>query len=215
MPSNDPIRIDRRTALQWMLAAGALIAKAPYGFAAPAGVATIGSDPNLTKAYAPGDVWPLTMTPSQRKVAIALSDTILPADATSPAASTVGVVDFIDEWISAPYPDFREDAALVTAGLDWVDAESQRRYGKSFADATEEHRAELCSVIAQPAAAGAALAEQSRFFRRYRDLTTGGYYTTPVGMKDIGYVGNLPLATFEGPPPELIKKLGLESEVMV
>jgi Gluconate 2-dehydrogenase subunit 3 len=215
MASNDPIRIDRRTALQWMLAAGALIAKAPYGFAAPAGVATIGSDPNLMKAYAPGDVWPLSMTPVQRRVAVALSDTILPADANSPAASALGVVDFIDEWISAPYPEFKEDAALVLPGLDWVEAESQKRNGKGFADASDEQRVALCAVMAEPAAEGSALAMQSRFFRRFRDLTTAGYYTTPVGMKDLGYIGNFPMAKFEGPPPELIKKLGLESEVMV
>jgi hypothetical protein len=51
------------------------------------------------------------------------------------------------------------------------------------------------------------------FFRLLRDLVASGYFTTPVGMRDIGYVGNMPLAKFEGPPAELIQKLGLADEV--
>ena len=53
------------------------------------------------------------------------------------------------------------------------------------------------------------LATAAKFFARFRDLTAGGFYTTPVGMKDIGYVGNVPLERFDGPPPELLRKLGL------
>ena len=49
----------------------------------------------------------------------------------------------------------------------------------------------------------------AKFFARFRDLTATGFYTSPVGMKDIGYVGNTPLAQFEGPPPEVLRKLGL------
>ena len=49
----------------------------------------------------------------------------------------------------------------------------------------------------------------AQFFKRFRDLTAGGFYTTPEGMKDIGYVGNVPTATFEGPTPEALKHLGL------
>ena len=57
------------------------------------------------KVYAAGELWPLTLTKEQRATATALCDLIIPADDTSPAASSVGVVDFIDEWISAPYPE--------------------------------------------------------------------------------------------------------------
>ena len=56
---------------------------------------------------------------------------------------------------------------------------------------------------------GPEFATASQFFKKFRDLTAGGYYTTPEGMKDIGYVGNVPLATFDGPPPEVLRKLGL------
>ena len=47
------------------------------------------------------------------------------------------------------------------------------------------------------------------FFARYRDLTVGGFYSTPAGHQDLGYIGNVALPRFDGPPPELLRKLGL------
>jgi hypothetical protein len=67
----------------------------------------------------------------------------------------------------------------------------------------------LCEDIAHVATASAERKKAAQFFKRYRDLTAGGYYTTPEGMKDIGYVGNVPLPSFDGPPPEVLRKLGL------
>jgi hypothetical protein len=52
-------------------------------------------------------------------------------------------------------------------------------------------------------------AEAARFFTRFRDLTAGGFYTTPEGMKDIQYVGNVPLTKWDGPPPEVLAYLKL------
>ena len=50
------------------------------------------------------------------------------------------------------------------------------------------------------------------FFYRLRNLVAGGYYTTPVGMKDIGYIGNVPQAAWNGPPAEVLKKLKLPAQ---
>jgi hypothetical protein len=105
-------RIDRRTTLKWVLAAaGAMAGALPvvYGWeeedSPGSGTPTAkgyGTDPDLSKVYKAGDVWPLTLTGPQRETARVLCDLILPADSVSPSASEVGVVDFIDEWISAP-----------------------------------------------------------------------------------------------------------------
>jgi hypothetical protein len=67
----------------------------------------------------------------------------------------------------------------------------------------------LCDEICHRERAAPAYREGAQFFARFRDLTAGGFYTTPEGMKDVGYVGNVPLATFDGPPKDLIEKLGL------
>jgi len=224
MRTPDPIRIDRRVAIRWMLtaSAGAMLARAPsFGAAAteapksPRGAPAsgYGLDPDLLKAYKPGDLWPLTFSASQRREVAALCDVVIPADERSPSASQVGVTDFIDEFVSAPYPDNVRDARMILDGLAWLDGESTRRYGAAFAEASEAQRAALCEDIAHEAPAGAGLKGAAEFFRRFRSLVAGGFYTTPVGMKDIGYVGNVPLARFDGPPADLVERLGLADEV--
>lgn len=206
--------IDRRTAIQWMLTAYASLSVAPSLLRAGsvthlAPRAGYGTDPLLTKSYNPGDFWPLTLTEPQRKLVAVLCDVVIPADDKSPSASQVGVPAFLDEWVSAPYDANVHDRELILEGLRWLDEESRRRCGKSFVDASESERTTLCDDICDQSRATPALKKGAQFFARFRDLTAGGYYTTPEGMKDVGYTGNVPLAVFPAPPPELLAKLGL------
>lgn len=203
--------MDRRTSIKWVMAASALWPqlRADALAAAPAAVRGYGTDPNLLKAYHPGELWPLTLTAAQRRLARALCDLIISADDHSPAASDVGVVDFIDEWVSAPYPACQRDRPVVLGGFEWLDAEAGRRFTKEFAALTATQQRNICDDICLVSRATPARREAAQFFARYRDLTAGGFYSTPVGRKDLGYIGNVPLARFEGPPEELLKKLGL------
>lgn len=204
--------MDRRTSIKWMLTAVASVALLDENSltAATPPIATgYGPDPDLVKNYRPGDPWPLTFTEDQLRTATALCDTVIPADATSPAASTVGVPAFIDEWISAPYPDHVRDRRIVLDGLAWIEAESQRRFQNDFSALVVRQRKALCEDISLVAQAKPEFKTAAQFFKRFRDLTAGGFYTAPEGMKDIGYVANVPLAAFDGPPPEVLKKLGL------
>jgi hypothetical protein len=215
MNSGELPRIDRRTAIKWMMTASASLALSPnFSVAADEGVAAVygtgyGTDPDLTKTYKPGDIWPLTLTLHQRQTVAALCDVIIPADAKSPSASTVGVHDFIDEWISAPYPGNVSDRKLVLDGIAWIEAESQKRFGLAFVNTIGRQKSAICDDICFEEKAASAFKNAAHFFARFRDLTTGGFYTTPEGMKDVGYIGNVPLDKFEGPPADLIKKLGL------
>jgi hypothetical protein len=169
-----------------------------------------GSDPNLMRVYRPGELWPLIMTPAQRRLAGILSDLILPADEHSPSASSIGVVDFVDEWVSAPYPVHQQDRAIVLDGFVWLDAAATRRQGLGFSELATADQLGICDGICDASRATPALALPVRFFARYRDLTAGAYYSSSAGRKDVGYIGNVPLARFEGPPPALLKALGLE-----
>jgi gluconate 2-dehydrogenase subunit 3-like protein len=193
--------LDRRTAIKWVLAASAALRLPSASFdalaAAPAAQG-YGKDPNLMKVYAAGDLWPLTLSKEQRATATALCDLIIPADDTSPAASSVGVVDFLDEWISAPYPEHAEDRKTVVDGLTRIEGEAQRRFKTSFAKLSSQQMSAIAdAMLKEP------------FFERYRALTAGGFYTTPVGGRDLKYVGNVAMATFDGPTPDVLKKLGL------
>ena len=205
-------RMDRRDAIKWMLAAGAaaaLLERELFGATAAKPAAGYGPDPDLIKTYKPGDLWPLTLTSAQRVSAAALCDVIIPADAKGPSASAVRVPDFIDEWISAPYPGHDADKRTITEGLAWLDTEAQKRFQNDFVNLITRQKTAICDDICHEPNARAEFKKAAQFFRRYRDLTSGGYYSTPEGMKDIGYVGNVPLEKYDGPPPEVLKQLGL------
>ena len=209
-----PARMDRRSAIKWMLAAAAsaaLLERSAFSVEAAALPTSTGygTDPDLLKDYKPGDLWPLTFTEAQRRTAAALCDVIIPADAKSPAASALGVHDFIDEWISAPYPGHAGDRRVILEGLTWLEAEARRRFESDFANLVLRQKTAICDDICLVQTAKPEFRTAAQFFKRYRDLTAGGFYTTREGMKDIGYTGNVPLATFAGPPTEVLRKLGL------
>jgi len=212
-------RIDRRAAMKWMLAAAGTAWLSVHGQGAGPASSALGTtrsttggyglDPNLVKSYHPGDFWPLTFTAEQRRLAAALCDVVIPADEFSPSASAVGAHDFIDEWISAPYLAHGADRKLVLEGFSWIEAQADKSFGKRFADLGDAPRRQICDEICFLPNATPAFAEPARFFARWRDLVSGGFYTTPEGMKDIGYRGNQASGTFEGPPPEVLRKVGL------
>jgi hypothetical protein len=168
-----------------------------------------GPDPNLIKAYEKGEFWPLTLDAQQRALAAALSDLIIPADEHSPSASAVGTVDFIDEWISAPYPQQLQDRETVLSGFVWLDGESRHRFERPFAKLHEAQQRAICDSVCDASRVPEHLKKPARFFATYRNLTVAGFYTTAAGREDLRYVGNIPLQHFDGPPAELLRKLGL------
>jgi hypothetical protein len=204
--------MDRREAIKWMLSAGAALSVLkPNNLAAAAAAAKgYGTDPNLIDPYKIGDLWPLTFNPEQRRLAAALCDVIIPADDKSPSASSLLVHDFIDEWISAPYPEHQQDKTLILEGFEWLDTESQKRFKMKFVDLSDGRKHEICDDICNPSKVQKQFTRATHFFSRVRDLTTSGFYTTPEGMRDVGYVGNVALQKFEGPPKGVLRYLHLE-----
>jgi hypothetical protein len=159
-----------------------------------------GRDPDLLH---PQVTWALTLTAQQKTAIARLADVFLPEDGSSPAASAVGVPDFIDEWVSAPYPQQQQDRVVILEGLN------------ALGCAANELLHTLDAVQAQNLVAGlhARAAEgkqpEARFFDRFRHVCLIGYYTTPVGVAELGYVGYQPSPRFAGPPPEVLTRLGV------
>ena len=196
--------ISRRDALKRVIGLSVALSTLDMPAFAQVGVRGIGTDPNLLKKEIP---WPRVLTDAEKRTVTALADVIIPADEHGPAASAVGVPDFIDEWVSAPYEQQERDLKVIRGGLAWTDGESQKRFGKRFADAVPEQQAAILDDIVKE---GTDARKQAHsFFTLFRDRAAGGYYSTPEGWKAIGYVGNVPLAEFPGPPPEVLKHLGL------
>jgi hypothetical protein len=185
-PAPEPYvsKIDRRTALAWIGVVGAatavgagVVVYGPKmgGKAAPA--KGYGTDPNLAKPAKAA--WPRIMTQAQLQAAAVLADHILPASGSAPAASALGIPDFIDEWVSAPYPAQLKDRPIVLDGLNGL--------GDVLKMTSAERAAKFASLAPSP------------FFKKFRRLTIGAYYTTEAGFKDIGYIGNVARPSDPGP----------------
>lgn len=217
--------MSRRELVQWFAAAGTSMATGvmpSFGHgaesyvpgSAPSFPKGYGTDPLLNTVYKPGDVWPLTLDESQKRTVTALCDVILPADDLGPAASAVAVPEFIDEWISAPYPNQMADRPEILEGLEWLEKESQTRFAKDFADLDEASQHAICDDICDPEKAVPGLKKAAFFFRKFRNIAAGGYYSTEAGWKAIGFVGNIAMGSFEGPPSEVLKMLDVEQTVV-
>lgn len=207
------VRVDRRTTIKWLAATMAagyagcsredkrfgpeIPPAGPGKMAKPPAAAGYGKDPDLMNPIVP---WPRTLTDAELETATALCDMIIPEDEHSPAASAVGVPDFIDEWVSAPYPQQQEDREHLLPGLAWLETESRVRFDAKFAEATDAQRAELLDLIAWTDRTSPELAQQAEFFDRFRWITVGAFYTTAEGIADAGYLGNTPIAgKYPGP----------------
>jgi len=213
--SPEATRLDRRQALSWLaVAAVGLTAtgRLPLGAAEPAERPhgkRIGSDPVLNRTYVPGELWPLSFSPAQQAAAAALADLILPPETGGKKPSELGVPAFVDEWVSSYYDETLKDRPIILAGLTWLDAEAHRRHGAVFAKLTLAQQAGIADDICGVTPVKKEHKPGQDFFKRFRHLAAGGYYTTPQGMRELGYVGNTPSANFDGPTPEALKHLGL------
>jgi hypothetical protein len=194
--------VSRRTTLEWM-ASISVIAGLPRTLWAadrvgvpaltPADIpAGYGIDPNLKEPVVP---WPLVMEPQALKQVAVLADLILPGSDTALTPSTLGVADFINEWVSAPYPEQLQDRTTLVNGLRWVDTESILRGQRAFLDSDEHTRKAIVEDLAR-ADSRVASPLQHTFFRRLRYLVITAHYTTPEGFREIGYTGNEPLAAY-------------------
>lgn len=211
-------RLPRRDVVRFLAGTGAMIATGGVEMARaqqPKKIdhAGYGSDPDLVKQYQAGDVWPLTMTEAERAATTALGDLILPADELGPAASALRVPEFIDEWVSAPYPEQAASRPVILDGLRWLDAEAARRHQRTFAKLSETEMGGICDEISELSKALPEKKKAAEFFVAFRSIAMGAYYCTPEGWKAIGYVGNVASVTFEGPPEDVLRKLGLVQTV--
>ena len=115
--------------------------------------------------------------------------------------------------LKTPYPQQKEDRPVVLEGLAWLDKESAAPFGKDFARLAEPEKRSICDAICYPPNAKPEFRKAAEFFNRFRSLCAAAYYATPPGWQAIGYVGNVALPKFDGPPPEVLERLGVTQTV--
>lgn len=135
-----------------------------------------------------------------------LADIIIPADDASGSATDARVPDFI-EFMVKDIPSYQTP---MRGGLKWLDVQCQRQYGNVFAKCDTAQQLQLVDQIAYPAIAKPEMAQGVAFFNLMRNLTASGFFTSEIGVKDIGYVGNKP-GVWDGVPDEVLKAHGFES----
>jgi gluconate 2-dehydrogenase gamma chain len=148
---------------------------------------------------------PKFFTPAEFRTVRVLADMIIPRDERSGNASDAGVPEFMD-FTMTDRPNYQK---WMRSGLAWIDAQSNTRFGKPFADATESQRSAILNDIAWPARAPASMADGVTFFNRFRDLTATGFWSSQIGVKDLKYEGNVFAPAWNGCPPAALQKLGV------
>jgi len=147
-----------------------------------------------------------------------LADIIIPKDEISGSASDAKVPDFI-EYIVKDKP---EHQIPMRGGLRWLDVQSLKRFNKSFIECDAAQQINIVDDIAYPEIvytengkpvtrgkkAKPEMAQGIAFFSLMRDLTTSGFYTSEIGVKDVGYAGNTP-NKWNGVPDDVLKQYGL------
>lgn len=166
-----------------------------------------GKDPNLI--VPPTSPWPKTLTKKQLTLVAKLSDILVPRDGDVPSASEVHVPDVIDEWVSAPYERQQADRVTILSCLQWIDDECQLRFKSGFASAAENQQLAIMDDIAFDKKEAAAQYHNAiTAFSRFRKLVLAAFFCSPAGTKDIGYLGNVPIAgDYPGPTPEAVEHL--------
>lgn len=130
---------------------------------------------------------------------VALCDMIIPKDEKSGGAVEAGAPEFIDLLTS----ENKKYQLKLGGGLFWLDGFCTDRYGKVFLDCPPEQKKEVLDLIAfrKNAKQDPSLSQGVAFFAFLRDITCDGYYTSKIGIADLGYIGNTSLREFPGCPP--------------
>lgn len=128
-----------------------------------------------------------------------LCQTIIPPDEDAGGAIEAGAPEFIDLLTS----ENKEYQLTLGGGLMWLDETSSDRYGKVYLDCPAEQQNEMLDKIAyrRNAMADASLSQGVAFFSFLRNMTADGFFTSEIGIKYLGYVGNTFLKEFPGCPP--------------
>lgn len=162
----------------------------------------------LVKEAARAPFVPAFFTPHELETVRMLSDLIIPRDERSGSATEAGVPEFMDFMMT----DRPDGQTPMRGGLAWLDNEAQERFGKTFVAAADAQRTAILDDIAWPKKARPEMSQGVAFFNMFRDLTASGFWSSKMGVTDLGYQGNTFVPEWKGCPPEALQKLGVHYE---
>jgi hypothetical protein len=143
-------------------------------------------------------------TPDEMATITILGDIIIPKDEHSGSASDAKVPEFIEFIVK----DMPAHQIPMRGGLRWLDVQCLNRYEKAFKDCSQQQQMEMVDAIAWPKKAKPEMGQGVAFFNLMRNLVATGFFTSQMGVKDLGYAGNVP-NQWNGVPDDVLKQYGL------
>ncbi len=134
-----------------------------------------------------------------------LADIIIPKDDVSGSATEAKVPEFIEFIVK----DMPHHQVPMRGGLKWLDLQCMKRFEKAFSGCTATQQLEMVDEIAWPEKAKPGMQQGVSFFNLMRDLTATGFYTSEIGIKDMGYAGNRP-NQWNGVPQDVLDQYGVK-----
>jgi len=184
------------------------------------------------KAAARGAAYkPKFFMPLEWQTVRILVDMIIPKDERSGSATDAGVPEFMDYLMNDPTDSDTSREARQTAmrgGLAWIHSICAKRFGHDFVACTEAERTALLDEIAyfkghdeeeeeaemrEPKQLLVHIHHGPSFFNSFRDLTASGFWSSKMGIEDLGYKGNTFVAEWTGGAPrEVLVRLGVAED---
>ena len=140
-------------------------------------------------------------TPEEMATITVLADIIIPKDDVSGSATDAKVPGFIEFIVK----DMPEHQTPMRGGLRWLNLQCYNRYKNAFPDCSKQQQIEIVDEIAYPKKAKPEMKQGVSFFNLMRNLTATGFYTSEIGGKDVGYMGNTP-NQWNGVPAVVLKQ---------
>jgi hypothetical protein len=149
---------------------------------------------------------PKVFTPAEWRTARVLVDYVIPRDARSGSATDAKGPEFMDVFMET-----RENMKTwMRTGLAWLDEECHKRFSKAFVDCDDTQRKAVLDDIAWPRRARQEMQAGVRFFSNFRNFTASGFWSSQMGVQDLQYMGNRPMAQWNGCPAPALDKLGVK-----
>ena len=122
-------------------------------------------------------------------------------------AGVVEMIEFIaKDWSTPAHNNYGEN--VLRKGLTVLDELFQKEFGKTILECSEDEIKTVFDKISYQDNISDELSEAASFFATYRYFVVTGWFTSEVGMKDLGYKGNIP-NVWDGVPNEVLKKHSL------
>lgn len=158
---------------------------------------------NQERASSGGTYTPKLFNEHEYKTVTRLAELIVPADGDNGSAVDAGAPEFIDLLCSQN----ERLAGIYTGGLLWLDRRMRSQHSADFVGASAAQQTAMLDALVQAGRSGSddeesgggELAPGVQFFGWIRRMTVDAYYTSAIGMKDIGYTGNTAVTEYTVP----------------